>query len=115
MITNYSVNNTTPSFGAFVLHAGANELLKKKLKTPEMLHNFTRLSHIAAERENDIYVSNVGSRLSANVGDGIWKTQGFFQNPVSFLEKMLTRADAYDREMSFKRCVEQAVDKVSKK
>lgn len=111
--TNYSANNQ-PTFGAFSLHAGAKEILKKKLKTPALLERFTRLSDDAAKLPRDIYISNEGSRLSANVGDGIWKTQGFFQNPLTFLEKMITRADSYDRKLTFKKCVDEAVDNISK-
>ncbi len=107
--TNYSANNQ-PTFGSFMLHSGAKEILSKKIKTPELLDSFNKLATQAADIKNDIIVSNNGSRLSANVGDGVWKTQGFFQKPLAFLEKMIKRADEVEKQEAFKNSVNDALD-----
>ncbi len=108
--TNYSTNNQ-PTFGSFRLHASAKDILSKKLKTPELLDSFNKLVTKADDLKRDINVSNNGSRLSANVGDGIWKTQGFFQKPLAFLEKMIKRADEVEKKEAFKNSVKDALDR----
>ena len=108
--TNYSANNQ-PTFGAFMLHADAKDILKNKLKTPELLNKFNELAAQAGKQETDIIVSsNNGSRLSANVGDGVWKTQGLFQKPLAFLEKMIKRADEFKKKNAFEKSVNDTID-----
>lgn len=111
--TNYSANNQ-PTFGAFMLHAGAKEILKNKLKTPELFNKFNELAAQAGKQETDIFVSNNGSRLSANVGDGVWKTQGIFQKPLAFLEKMIKRADEVEKKDAFEKSVNDTLDNMFK-
>ena len=109
--TNYSENNQ-PTFGSFKLHADAKDILKNKLKTPELLNTLNELAAQAGKQETDIIVSsNNGSRLSANVGDGVWKTQGLFQKPLAFLEKMIKRADEVEKKDAFKNSVKDALDR----
>ena len=108
--TNYTANNQ-PTFGAFMLHADAKDILKNKLKTPELLNKFNELAAQAGKQETDIIVSsNNGSRLSANVGDGVWKTQGLFQKPLAFLEKMIKRADEFKKKNAFEKSVNDTID-----
>lgn len=109
--TNYSVKNQ-PAFGSFNFHQGAKDVLAKKIKTKEALAAL----HEIVEKENgwdrEIYVSNRGSRLEANVGDGNWKTQGFFEHPLHFLSKMVRRADDFWNEKTITDRINDFVSKL---
>ncbi len=121
MYTNYSNNSQQPTFGIFRFSDGAKDIIKKNIKTPEKIKKFEELcnSELTGKRMNrEISVnaslkngSYSGSKLTANPGDK-WYQQGFFQSPLSFLEKMINKADEVQNKNELSKSIDSIIDKL---
>lgn len=120
MLTNYSINNK-PSFGNFLFHEGAKNVIKDNIKKEEDLDKFEKLCeqeksgarkyraiNVSASFKNGSYS---GNKLTANPGDK-WHTQGLFQSPLSFLEKMMKKADKIQAEQMKKTRLAKDLDSI---
>lgn len=120
MLTNYSISNK-PSFGNFLFHEGAKNVIKDNIKKEEDLDKFEKLCeqeksgarkyrtiNVSASFKNGSYS---GNKLTANPGDK-WHTQGLFQSPLSFLEKMMKKADKIQAEQIKKTRLAKDLDSI---
>lgn len=122
MLTNYSVNASQPSFGKYEFINNSRDILRKKITTNKDL---AKLKELCKAEQEDFRANRTiiigrtlrngcysGNRLAANVGDGRWRSQGFFQSALSFLKEMTHKADKFQIKQNKKLEINDYLDKL---
>ncbi len=122
MSTNYTINSHRQSFGRFKFADGAKKVITNKVKTQSTLERFEELSKLEQQgirQFREIFVdatlkngSHSGSKLTASPGNGKWYTQGIFESPFKFLEKMIKKADVIQKENINQEGIKSSLEKL---
>ena len=116
MNTNYSSNNYNQSFGRFHFSDDAKGVIMWRVKSKAKLAKFEKLCNMensgerAARNIKINAITNLagGYELVANYGGSHYEK--FFDTPLSFLKRVIKRADAIDKH--FNSPVTKAIDKL---
>lgn len=96
MITNnYPINNTPPSFGAFLFLGNSDKVLKNY--GPKTMRKFEKINNLEKRNLRSIEISNDGGGFIANY-NGQWIKQKFYQSPIRFFKKIIDEANLFEEK-----------------